>query len=317
MRELAPIILFTYNRPQQTLQTLNALALNEEAKDSILYIYCDGQKIQSTTNEQAEIRKVRQIVKNETRFKKIFITERDINLGLANSIIEGVTEIVNRHGEVIVLEDDILTSKFFLKYMNDALTVYKNETKVISIGGCNFFYNSKNAPSTFFAPMIDTWGWATWQDRWQLFEPNNHYLVEQIENKGLIDCFNFFGFYNFWGMLHANIQGKVSSWAISFHAVAFLNNMVTLFPTPSVSNHQKSDIATHTSIEIAPLLANLPLVIKPLGTEVALLSYYHLSKGLYIPNHFSKILKLFKFLKFTVHWIFKKERIKQNLLKYI
>ncbi|MDR3695453.1 methyltransferase, TIGR04325 family [Mucilaginibacter sp.] len=234
---LAPIVLFVYNRPWHTEQTLNAIAANELAAESILYIYSDGPKYNASAEALENISKTRNIIKKQRWCKEIYIIERDENYGLQKSVIEGVTEIVNQYGKVIVLEDDIVTSKYFLQFMNDALDVYKDEEEVISIGALNFFATDKQVDDTFFIPIPDCWGWATWKNRWQLFETNAQTLLNRLRQNDLIDNFNLNGAFNFENMLIDQIEGKVSSWAIRWQAVAYLENKLTLYPKYSVTKN--------------------------------------------------------------------------------
>lgn len=120
--ELAPLVLFVYNRPSHTAEVLDALALNRESKDSLLYVYSDEANVNKNQDNEGLVNQVRSIIKNEQRFKKIILMNRKVNLGVANSIIQGVSELLTIHNEIIVLEDDIKVSKGFLRYMNDALT---------------------------------------------------------------------------------------------------------------------------------------------------------------------------------------------------
>src|SRR5476651_318519 len=137
--QLAPIVLFVYNRPHHTEQALNALKLNGLASESTLYIFADGPKKGAPAETLADIKKTREVIRGKKWCKDVFIIEAEANKGLAASIINGVTDVVNKHEKVIVLEDDIITSKYFLQYMNDALSVYEDEQKVISVGAFNFF----------------------------------------------------------------------------------------------------------------------------------------------------------------------------------
>jgi len=235
--DLAPIVLFVYNRPWHTEQTLNALAANELADESILYIYSDGPKNGASQDVLKNIKKTRELIKSKNWCKEVFIIESEVNKGLANSVVNGVTEVVNKHGKVIVLEDDIVTSKYFLQYMNDALNVYSDEQKVLSIGALNFFATDKRVSDTFFIPIPDCWGWATWKDRWQLFEPNPQKLLNRLRENGLISKFNLNGAYNFESMLIDQIKGNVNSWAIRWQAVAYLENKLSLYPRYSVTKN--------------------------------------------------------------------------------
>jgi hypothetical protein len=162
-------------------------------------------------------------------FRSITIIERDKNLGLANSIIDGVTNIVNQYGKVIVLEDDMITSPYFLTYMNSGLTLYEKDERVASIHG--YIYPVKNKlPDYFFLRGADCWGWATWKRGWDFFNSDGQFLLNEIKRQKLERLFNFNDSYDYTGMLQMQIDGKVSSWAIRWYASAFLADKYTLYP---------------------------------------------------------------------------------------
>ncbi len=233
----APIIIFVYKRPRHTLEVLRALQRNPLASDSLLFIFCDGPKLDCSKDELIAINETRRIIRLDQWCKKVEIIESDKNMGLAASIIEGVTSVVSRYGKVIVLEDDIISSPFFLQYMNDSLDVYEHEKEVISIGAFNFFANDNQVPDTFFIPIPDCWGWATWKDRWDLFQHDGNILLKQLRERNLIKKFNLNGAYNFEQMLIDQINGKNNSWAIRWQAVAYLNNKLSLYPKFSMTKN--------------------------------------------------------------------------------
>jgi len=231
---LAPIILFVYNRPWHTEQTLNALSKNDLAGQSILYIYADGAKSNATDEQLETVKRVRELIKSKQWCKEVHIIETDVNKGLANSIIDGVTQVVNKHGKIIVLEDDILTSPFFLKYMNDGLDIYQKEEKVACIHAYNYPVSSKGLPSTFFIKGADCWGWATWASSWSLFEKDANKLLNYILDNNFQYEFDLQGSYPYTEMLKNQIENKVDSWAIRWYASAFINNKYTLYPSVSI-----------------------------------------------------------------------------------
>ncbi|MEI6488150.1 MAG: glycosyltransferase family 2 protein [Bacteroidota bacterium] len=234
--QYAPIILFAYNRPLHTQRVLDALAGNKEAKDSTLYIYCDGAKATCNLEVQESIRKTRIIAKNEKRFKELIIKEQTNNKGLAKSIIDGVSEVIIKHGKAIIVEDDILVSEYFLKFMNDSLTVYNDSDNVACIN--SYVYPVKNKlPDTFFIKGADCWGWATWQRAWNVFEPDGKKLLNEIESKKLKKEFDFEGSYPYFNMLKGQVEGRNNSWAIRWYASAFLRNMYCLYPGISMAEN--------------------------------------------------------------------------------
>lgn len=258
MNNLAPIILFVYNRPQHTLQTLEALSKNELAQDSILYIFADGIKKNASDETIAKINETRTIIKSKPWCKEVHVIERTENFGLAKSVIEGVTQIINQYGKVIVLEDDLVTSPYFLQFMNDALAKYENESSVACISA--YIYPAKQLPELFFIKGADCWGWATWKKAWNVFEPDGTKLLHELCHKKLEHQFDFQGTYPYTQMLRDQIAHKNDSWAIRWYASCFLKNMLCLYPGKSlitnigldgsgvhsgVSKNYKSALTTH------------------------------------------------------------------------
>ncbi len=225
-----PIVLFVYNRPWHTRQTVEALLRNTLAAQSDLYIFADGPKEGQAADA---VQEVRDYIKTIIGFQSVTVVERSQNMGLANSIIDGVTKVCDEHGRVVVLEDDLITSPYFLQYMNDALDLYENEEQVISVHG--YMYPVEGIlPETFFIRGADCWGWGTWKRGWKHFEPDGQLLLRQLRERKLTHAFDFDGAYPYTRMLKHQIAGKNNSWAVRWYASAFLNNMLTLYPSRSL-----------------------------------------------------------------------------------
>lgn len=228
--QLAPIILFVYSRPQHTLKTLNALKNNYLANKSMLYIYCDGVKPNADEKTRASINEVRTLVKTEKWCKEVIIVERDKNFGLAKNVIDGISTVLNKHGKIIVLEDDMITSKQFLEYMNFSLNYYENNEQVFHINGHN--YQSKFQfilDNYYFTRYMNCWGWATWKNRWDKLNTDYSFFYNKlIENKKLLKDFNYDNSLDFHNQLLFNIQGKMNTWAILWYATIFFNNGLCL-----------------------------------------------------------------------------------------
>ena len=227
----APITLFVFNRPWHTRQTVEALQNNALAKESELFIFSDGPK---SDDDRKAVREVREYLRTITGFKSVSRIERADNLGLAHSIISGVTEIVNRFGCIIVLEDDIVTSPHFLKFMNEALSRYENEERVMHVAGYMFPIDASNIPETFFYRGSSCWGWGTWRRAWNKFEPDPAKLIKIITDRKLKYEFNFLGSINYLGMLKYQAKSRVDSWAIRWYASVFLNQGLCLHPAQSL-----------------------------------------------------------------------------------
>ena len=229
MQNPAPIALFVYNRPEHTRRTLSYLQKNLLADESRLFIYSDGPK---NDEDKAKVDEVRQLASEVTGFKTVKVINRQKNLGLANSIIAGVTQLVNEYGKVIVFEDDLLSSVYTLQYFNDALIKYAEEQEVMHIGAYMYNLKNKSLPQTFFYRAATSWGWATWAHAWKSFEPDADVLMKQFNAKK-IDQFSIDGTMNFWKQLEHFKAGKNDSWAIRWYASIFLKGGLTLNPSTS------------------------------------------------------------------------------------
>ena len=233
MQNLAPIALFVYNRPQHTERTVKFLKQNELAADSRLFIFSDGAKTDADADKVAE---VREFIKKIDGFKSVEIVESKTNLGLANSVIAGVTRLNAAYGKVIVFEDDLISSPYTLTYFNEALNRYRDEEKVMHIGAYMYVLSDKNLPDSFFYRAATSWGWATWDRAWQHFEPNIDTLLKQFDSKKKSE-FAIEGTMNFWKQMQDFKKGKNNSWAIRWYASIFLKGGLTLNPSQSLVNN--------------------------------------------------------------------------------
>lgn len=232
MKNLAPIVLFVYNRPQQALNTLEALAKNDLAKDSSLFIYADGPK---AVEDKMKIEETRKILRLKQWCKEVHIIESEENKGLATSIVEGVTKIINLYGKAIVLEDDIVTSPFFLQYMNESLTLYEKEDKVMHISGyVPLTTGAQKLPDTYFLRFMSCWGWATWKRAWDTLITDIPYLYKIIPQQKDFDDYSLNNTTDIISQLERNYNGTLNTWAVKWYSTIFLYNGLCLYPKYSL-----------------------------------------------------------------------------------
>ncbi|RYF97896.1 MAG: glycosyltransferase [Chitinophagaceae bacterium] len=244
--ELAPIILFTYKRLDTLRQTIKALADNTLAADSLLYIYSDGG---GNPGDQQKITELRSYLRTIAGFKEVIIRESPINKGLAKSIITGVTEVIAQHGTAIVLEDDLLTSKNFLEFMNKSLHFYRDDNRILSISGFSFPMRryAEYGYDVYFTMRASSWGWATWSNRWQNIDWQVSDFADFAKDRQQQRAFNRMGS-DLTHMLTRQMNNKINSWAIRFVYHQFRQNMYTVFPLVSkIKNIGWDNNATNTS----------------------------------------------------------------------
>lgn len=245
----APVVLFTYRRPLHTLRTLEHLRNNVGSDKSVLYVFSDGVKENGGPNEAKDIAQVRKVIRSQQWCKEVHIIESVQNMGLANSIINGVTQIVDQFDKAIVLEDDLISSKYFLQYMNEGLDRYKDEERVMQISGHNFPVGNIATGTSFFLRHATTLGWAVWKRSWKYFDKDASGYTELKNNPDLANRFDLDGAYGFTRLMLLQMEtNKVDSWGIRWLWSVFKNNGLTLFPDKTLIKHIESmEGATHVS----------------------------------------------------------------------
>ena len=281
---LSPILLFTYNRPEHTRLTLEALKKNHLSDRSRLYIFSDGYRDET---DREEVMKVRELIRSVEGFASIHIEERTENVGLARNIIEGVTGVVNEHGKVIVLEDDLITSPYFLTFMNDVLERYEQEEKIAHVQG--FCFPLLDLPDAFLIKWTGSWGWATWKRAWDLFNPDGEALLSEIMKKKLNREFDFNNNYPFTRMLRRQVNGENDSWAIRWNASLFLNNKLSVNAGKSLvqnigfdgsGRHSGRDVIYTTPLHMSALSSEIPLIEENRAVRKAFEKYYRRTNSL-------------------------------------
>lgn len=270
---IAPIIVFAYDRPDHLSKTLAALAKNDLASQSVLYVFCDGarewggeapqppegggnyitkrygamhcskEEYDAYLNRIADVRKV---AHEQIGFKELHVVEREKNIGLADNIVNAVTEVVNRYGRVIAFEDDIVTTKGCLTYLNDALELYKDDEQVMHISAW-MYPNKGQFPTTFFYDVpYPAGGWATWKRAWQHFNPNTADHVKYWQDKW--KEFDVEGENHLSKQLLMNLDGTLKTWFIKWYSSMRRMRGLCLYPGTALSNNIGWDDSGETSL---------------------------------------------------------------------
>lgn len=225
-RDLAPVALFAFNRPEHTRKTLAAIASNALASATDLFIFVDGPR---NEEDVAQIREVCAIADAVKSFRSLTLVRQDVNKGLAQSIVEGINRVLEEHDKIIVMEDDIVTSPAFLNYMNNSLSRFEDEKKVWHICGYNEPTGGRDTRKTYFSRLMNCWGWGTWRDRWQHFEKNPDKLLTEF-TPDMIQRFDLEIGEKFWFQVLANADGRMNTWAIFWYAAIFKQDGLCLNP---------------------------------------------------------------------------------------
>jgi len=260
-----PVALFAYRRLSILERTVEALAANKGAHLTDIYFFSDGPKKHLDENS---VYQVRNYLKTVQGFRSVKIINRKVNFGLARNIVEGVTEILSKSDSVIVLEDDIITSPFFLEYMNQSLDLYRNDSRVAQICAYSYLEGDlarKIKDNTYFVKGSDCLAWATWSSSWKAYMINPWFLLKEVFRRNQVKEFNRCHSYNYYGMLFKSCICNTYSWAIRFYASNFLLSRFTLYPVKSLAVHVGNDqVATNYKYSMAKDPLDVPLSYEPI-----------------------------------------------------
>ncbi len=239
----APIALFAYKRPDHLQRTVESLKSNARARESHLYVYSDGAKSDADIRQVSEVRAYLGTIDG---FASVTVMARETNAGLANSIKDGVTQLCDQYGSVIVVEDDLVVASCFLDYMNVVLDKYSNDERIMQISGYQFPVNTDCGHALCFMPLTTSWGWAIWDRAWKNYTDDVLLYRKMAGNPELRYRFNINGNYDYFPMLEAQHEGKIDSWAIHWYATVFMKKGLVAYPKVSlVTNTGMDGSGTH------------------------------------------------------------------------
>jgi hypothetical protein len=237
-----PLILFTYKRLDHLKKTLESLSQAKGVKNVELFLFSDGWKNDNDKKQVLEVRKFLKEFNLIRIFKNVTIKENSENLGLANSIIFGVTSVLKKYNSAIVLEDDNIVTRDFFIYFNEGLEFYENRKEILTIGGSNIVQKFPNnySNNVYFLKRTCSYSWATWKDRWSTID----WEVKDYKNfrYNLLKRFQF----NKYGndrtlLLDLQMKKKIDSWAIRMCFNHFKTNRFTVYPVFSKVNNIGND----------------------------------------------------------------------------
>lgn len=262
----APVALFAYRRPHHFRLTIEALQRCSGATDTELHIFLDGAK---SAEDRLDVQEVEQVAMSATGFGSVSIHRSSANKGLSASITGGVDTLIAQYGRVIVVEDDLVVSPFFLEYMNSHLDLYLDDPIVASIHAYMHPHPDVELPETFFIRGASPWGWATWDRAWKTFERDGNVLVDELVSRRLTTEFDFGGAVPFTQLLRDQTTGSNESWDSCWRASCFLKGMLTLYPSRSLATNIGQDgSGTHGGvIEVTQAVTDRPVVARRIPLE--------------------------------------------------
>ena len=282
----SPIAIICFNRPNHLIKTLSSLSKNAEAINSEVYFFID--KFKNINDKDLNLETL-EVCKRNWGFKKTHVIYNSHNKGLKLQIIESATHMAENHKSFILLEDDIVVSRNFLKYMNSSLDM-KNNLNIFHINGYNYINRINNPSKAYLNTLMFPWGWATWSDKWLSFVQSPNFDKDKITNstKKTINRFNFYGLNNFYYQIEKNLSGKINTWAIFWYQHIIINNGFTISPGKShtlnigfdgsgTNSGNKNIFKTNLNNQITHIF---PITSNVFNSNLVVSIYWHFKKNL-------------------------------------
>lgn len=231
---MVPIAIFAFNRLDLLKETLKALELCDGFPGGPLHVFSDGART-GRPGEAAEVDLLRIWLQDWCGRNQAILHLAPDNMGLRASITSGVSALLEEYDRVIVLEDDIVVSRSFLKFIHDALDAFKDRDDVYQVSGYFVPHRNKLHPAGLLR-MPACWGWATWRRAWRHYSDDAEALISQIARKD-VHAFDIDGTYPSFEALEQNASGELSTWFIRWYASIFLRQGLTIYPGTSLTRN--------------------------------------------------------------------------------
>ena len=227
MDSAVPVILFAYTSIDLLMRTLDCLRADQVP---LIYAFSDGPKTPADTEN---VNRVRQILR-KIDWCDLHLVERDQNYGLGKSIMDGVTQILEKHETAIIFEDDLVCVPGTYKYLCAALERYKDDKSVMSVTG---WAHPLTTPSDvvdqpYFDGRTECYVWGTWRRAWEGMDRDALSLMEECERRG-IDIYR----YGADLVKMAKMEKIKNLWAVRFSYLHILNQGLCLRPPYSIVKH--------------------------------------------------------------------------------
>ncbi|WP_353626124.1 sugar transferase [Bacillus sp. JCM 19041] len=250
------VALFVYNRPKHTEVVLKGLKENGVSE---LYVFIDGLK---DKQHEKDHQQVNALIK-EINWCTTYVVRQPQNIGLAISIITGVTRLTETHEAVIVLEDDCVPKEGFVSFMKKALHYYEDVPEVMHVSGFGLPLKKKYTNAdVYFSPYPCSWGWGTWSKTWRSCDFNNEEAYRHLLNNE-IEIYKFTApgeaFKDF---LQFQLDGKINSWLIRWYHHIFSQNGRCVWLYDSLIENQGFDGTGSIMLHLTAITRTLRLRLR-------------------------------------------------------
>ena len=285
-----PVLFLVFNRPSCTEKVFKAIA---GARPTKLYVAADGARLGRPGEADlcAQVRAIATRVDWDCELKVLF---REENLGCRLAVSSAIDWFFEHEEEGIILEDDCLPSSYFFVYAASMLERYRENDKMMHIGGINYQPMDESVnTSYYFSNIPQIWGWATWRRAWKCYDRQLSGLQKFVASGKWRDLDEDIDICYYWIHCFYSVWcGKLDTWDYQWWFSVRVNNGLSILPSINlIENIGFTEDATHTqkgytlglpSEKMINVLRSLPApkyeVINPIHDHVMFKDIWHVNK---------------------------------------
>ncbi len=252
-----PILFLIFNRPDTTARVLEAI---RKVQPKHLFVAADGPR-PTKQGEKELCEQTRKLVLNSIDWDCTLKTRfLENNLGCKMAVSSAITWFFENVEEGIILEDDTVPDESFFFYCSELLEKYRNDERIMHIGGVVPWNFSSTDTSYVFSQLVQIWGWATWRRAWKNYDVNIPLLSEVARNNDVHNLFTNRSISNhFLTKYIAVAEGKIDTWDTQWQFTVSVHHGLAILPVRNlVTNIGFDKRATHTKDSFVEQ-ARLPL----------------------------------------------------------
>ncbi len=230
----APVLLIIFNRPDTTQRVFNEIC---KAKPVKLYVAADGPRNVKGDEEKCEA--TRTVVKQVDWDCEVKLLFREKNLGCGVSASTATNWLFENETEGIILEDDTLPNQSFFWFCQDLLEKYRDDERIMMIGGDNFQDDNKRGDgSYYFSKYPQTWGWAGWRRAWRHYDFKMADFPNFRDQNQIRNVFEDTLVQEYWlRIFELTYEGKIDTWDYQWLFAIWRQNGLCITPNVNlVSN---------------------------------------------------------------------------------
>lgn len=251
-----PVALCVFNRPDTTRRVFDRVA---EAEPPELYVVSDGPR-PNVPDDESRVEEVRSIVTEvdwDCRLHTDFATS---NFGVRERLSTGISWVFEQTDEAIILEDDCLPHADLFRFCERMLDLYRGDERVMDVTGTNTQKRWKDDCQDYhfsFHGLI--WGWATWADAWNEYDPEMSLWGDPEVRERVHDVMADDAQYRYTERLYNEVyRGELGTWDYQWGFAKQRNSGLSVVPSRNLVTNIGFDSGTfHEDAEEDPR-ANLP-----------------------------------------------------------